>query len=59
MDYSGQVPRTSTSNFTHLLNSDQLHSSSSNLLYVNRDGTDYQVLGAQDSHVDFHTDPEL
>ena len=29
------------------------------LLYVHRDNEDYQGLGAQDSHLDFHTAPEL
>ena len=32
---------------------------SSVLLYVLRDHKDYQGRGAQDSHLDFHTAPEL
>ena len=34
-------------------------SSSSMLLYDNKDRTDYKGRGAQDGHLDFHTAPEL
>ena len=50
-------PRTATSTFTQLLSSDPV--SSSVLLYVHRDSTDYHGWGAQDGHLDFHTAPEL
>ena len=33
--------------------------SSTVLLYVHRDRTDYQGRGAQDGHLDFHTAPEI
>ena len=51
--------RTAILTFTQLLSSDFSVTFSVVLLYVHRDHKDYYGQGAQDSHLNFHTAPEL